>query len=209
MEEVMNARRCFTSVVVSLVVLTLSTVAQAQIRRNIPEDSQPPIYADFGLGFLPHTDEWAVVIFYRTPACVPADFNLLDFFDAPPRPFSCALHIEGFTLWRSLDDPFPAQIFLHGTGAVPVWFVGWPELQSAIADGDLTIGELAALPSLLVGSASFFLESERNSIVEQRGGNEVVVASGTLTDGRSFQVEFTEKFREGQHLFPEVRIDFR
>jgi hypothetical protein len=66
-----------------------------------------------------------------------------------------------------------------------------------------------ALPSLLIGSASLYLESIRNSIVEQRGGNEVVVASGTLTDGRSFQVEFTETFREGEHLFPRVRIEFR
>jgi hypothetical protein len=45
--------------------------------------------------------------------------------------------------------------------------------------------------------------------VEQRGGNSVVVASGTLTDGRSFQVEFTEKFREEEHLFPHIRIEFR
>jgi len=118
------------------------------------------------------------------------------------------LHIEGFLLWRSLDDPYAAEILLHGTGAVPTWFVRRPELQGAIADGVLTIGELAALPSLLTGSASFFLESIRNDIVQQRGGNEALVASGTLSDGRSFQVELTEKFREGEHLFPHVRIEF-
>jgi hypothetical protein len=190
-------------------------VAQAQIRQEVPEDRQPPIYADFGQGFLPHTEDWAVIVFYRSPACTPDDFNLLDFFDftpafpgGPPRAFLCDLHIEGFTLWRSLDDPFPAEIMLHGTGAVPVWFVRWPELQRAIVDDHLTIGELVALPSLLVGSASFFLESERNSIPEQRGGNEALVASGTLEDGRSFHVELTEKFREGVHLFPHVRIEF-
>ena len=204
----MKARQRFIGLAICLAAFALGTAAQAQIRLDVPEDRQPPGYANFGQGFLPHTEEWAVVIFYRTPACVPADFNLLDFFDAPPRPFSCALHIEGFTLWRSLDDPYAAEIILHGTGAVPVWFVRWPELQAAIADGVLTIGELAALPSLLTGSASFFLESIRNDIVQQRGGNEALIASGTLTDGRSFQVEITEKFREGEHLFPHVRIDF-
>jgi hypothetical protein len=96
--------------------------------------------SDFGQGFLPHTEDWAVIVFYRSPACIPDDFNLLDFFDfipafpgGPPRAFLCDLHIEGFTLWRSLDDPFPAEIMLHGTGAVPVWFVRWPELQGRSA----------------------------------------------------------------------------
>jgi hypothetical protein len=209
MEELMKARKCFTCLGVSLAALTLSTLAQAEVHLNIPEDSQPPIYAQITRDFMPHTEEWAVVIFYRTPACVPAGFNLLNFFDPPPRPFSCALQIEGHSNWRSLDDPFPADILWHGTGAVPVWFVRWPELQAAVADGELTVGELAGLPSLLIGSASLYLESIRNSIVEQRGGNEAVVASGTLTDGRSFQVEFTDKFREGEHLFPQVRIEFR
>src|SRR5438034_6998022 len=204
----MKARQRFIGLAICLAAFALGTAAQAQIRLDVPEDRQPPFYATFGQGFLPHTEEWAVVIFYRTPACVPVDFNLLDVFDAPPRPFSCALHIEGFLLWRSLNDPYAAEILLHGTGAVPVWFVRWPELQAAIADDELTIGELAALPSLLSGSASFFLESIRNDIVQQRGGNEALIASGTLTDGRSFQVEITEKFREGEHLFPHVRIDF-
>lgn len=205
----MQARQRLTCLVVTLVALTLSTVAQAQIHLQIPEDLQPPIYANFDRGFMPHTEEWAVVIFYRTPDCVPADFNLLDFFDPPPRPFSCDLQIEGHSNWRSLDDPYPADIHLQGTGAVPLWFVRWPDLQAAVADDELAVVELAALPSLLIGSASFYHESIRNDIRGQRGGNEAVVAAGTLTDGRSFQVEITEKFREGEHLFPHVRIDFR
>jgi hypothetical protein len=128
-------------------------VAEAQIHLNIPEDSEPPIYANIQHDFLPHTEDWAVVVFYRSPECVPPDFNLLDFID-PPAAFSCALQIQGHENWRSLDDPFPAKVLVHGTGAVPVWFVRWPELQAAVADDELTIGELAALPSLLIGSAS-------------------------------------------------------
>ena len=205
----MQAQQRLRCLVVTVVALTLSMVARAQVHRQIPEDQQPPYYATIDRGFMPHTEEWAVVIFYRTPECVPADFNLLDFFDPPPRPFLCALQIEGHSNWRSVDDPFPADIHLQGTGAVPLWFVRWPELQAAVADDKLTVAELSALPSLLIGSASFFNHSIRNSIRGQRGGNEALVASGTLTDGRSFQVEYTEKFREGEHLFPHIRIDFK
>jgi hypothetical protein len=208
-EEVMHVQQLLKCLIFSLVALTLSTVAQAQIHLQIPADRQPPIYAAFDRGFMPHTEEWAVVIFYRTPDCVPADFNLLDFFDLPPRPFLCALQIEGHSNWRSLDDPYPADSHLQGTGAVPLWFVRWTELQAAVADDELTVAELASLPSLLIGSALSYHESIRNDIRGQRGGNEAVVATGTLTDGRTFQVEFTEKFREGEHLFPHVRIDFR
>ena len=205
----MQAQQRLRCLVVTVVALTLSMVARAQVHRQIPEDQQPPYYATIDRGFMPHTEEWAVVIFYRTPECVPADFNLLDFFDPPPRPFLCALQIEGHSNWRSLDDPAPGDSHLQGTGAVPLWFVSWPELQAAVADDDLTITELAALPSLLIASASFYHDSVRNSIRGQRGGNEAVVAAGSLTDGRTFQVEFTEKFVEGQHLFPHIRIDFK
>jgi hypothetical protein len=205
----MQAQQRLKCLVVTLVALTLSTVAEAQVHLQIPEDSDAPVYANFSRGFMPHTEEWAVVIFYRTPDCVPADFNLLDFFDPPPRPFLCDLQIKGRSNSPSLDFPFPAEIFLQGTGAVPLWFVRWPELQAAVADDDLTVAELAALPSLLIGSASFYHESIRNDIRGRRGGTSVVVASGTLTDGRSFQVQYTEKFREGENRFQQVRIDFK
>lgn len=47
---------------------------------------------------------------------------------------------------------------LHGLGAVPVWFVSWPEMQAALADDVLTV--LLSLPSLRIGSASFFKETQ-------------------------------------------------
>lgn len=192
-----------------LAVLAVSAPAQAQVHLRLPDDIQPPIYAALDRGFLPHTDEWAVVVFYRSPECIPNDFNLLDFVDFSGSPLLCDLHIEGRSTWVSLDDPYPASQFYQGTGAVPVWFVRWPELQSAVADDVLTVGELAALPSLTVGSASFFLETIRNDIRGQRGGNEALVASGTLADSRSFFFQMTEKFRDGVHLFPDITIRFR
>ena len=174
----------------------------------------PPIYANIGSGFLPHTDDLAVILFYRSPACVPADFNLLDSLDltpafpgGPPRPFLCELQIEGRALWHSLDDPYPALQFFNGLGAVPTWFVAWSELEAAAADGVLTISELAALPSLQVGEATKFRETIRNTVPAQRVGGDEVVATGVLMDGRAFVVHINETFREGVHLFKNVRID--
>jgi hypothetical protein len=208
-ENIMQARTPLMATAVMLAVLAVSASAQAQIHLRVPDESQPPFYAALDRGFLPHTDEWAVVVFYRSPECIPDDFNLLDFLDFSGGPFLCELHIEGRSTWVSLDDPYPAAQFYRGTGAVPVWFVRWSELQKAVADDVLTIGELAALPSLVVGSASFFLESIRNDIRGQRGGNEALVAAGTLADGRSFFFEMTEKFRDGVHLFPHITVQFR
>jgi hypothetical protein len=205
----MQAQTRLAAITVMLSVFGISAPVQAQIHLRVPDDIQPPVYAALDRGFLPHTDEWAVVVFYRSPECIPVDFNLLDFLDFTGRAFLCDLHIEGRSTWVSLDDPYPAASFLWGTGAVPVWFVRWPELQGAVADDVLTIGELAALPSLTVGSASFFHESIRNDTRGQRGGNEALVASGTLTDGRSFFFEMTEKFRDGVHLYPHITVQFR
>ena len=80
----MKARRDGLGIAVLLAVISAGNAAQAQIHINIPEDRQPPIYANLdggGGGFIPHTDVWAVVFFYRPPECVPVDFNLLDFID--------------------------------------------------------------------------------------------------------------------------------
>ena len=115
----MQTQQRLKCLVVTLVALTLSMVARAQVHRQIPEDQQPPFYATFDRGFMPHTEEWAVVIFYRSTDCVPADFNLLDFFDPPPRPFLCALQIEGHSNWRSLDDPAPADSLWQGDWCSP------------------------------------------------------------------------------------------
>ena len=212
----MKMQRTSGWLIATMIVLGAADRAVAQpVHIDFPSGTPgPPIYASVLSGFLPHTEELAVVFFYRSPDCVPADFNLLDYLDftpafpgGPPRPFLCELQIEGRALWHSLDDPAPALQFFCGLGAVPTWFVAWPELEAAAADGVLTISELAALPSLQVGTATSFLETIRNSVPAQRGGNEELIATGTLMDGRSFVVHINEKFREGVHLFKNVRID--
>jgi hypothetical protein len=150
--------------------------------------------------------EWAAIVFYRPPACVPNAFNLLDFFDIPGA-FSCGPPTtEGFAVWRSGPgkDPAPRQAVNRGLGAVPVWFVRSSELAAAISDGVLTIVELEAMPSLMVGSASFFRQT-----LHPHGGANVpktqFVASGELEDGRSFRVQAV--FIEGVRI--QTRITFR
>jgi hypothetical protein len=58
--------------------------------------------------------------------------------------------------WSSPIDSVPSQVSDHGLGAAPVWFVRLPEIQAAVADGNLTIAEILAMPSLRKGFASQF-----------------------------------------------------
>lgn len=135
------------------------------------------------------TDEWAAIPFYRPPECVPADFNLLDFFDVP-RVFGCGpMTVEHATVWQNGPgtDPAPLHTRILGLGAVPVWFVSWPELEAAVADDEMTIGELAGLPSLMVGSATTFSET-LNPSGGARVPRDVTAARGSLADGTAFSV---------------------
>lgn len=145
-------------------VALVSLCALANVRLEFPtaDNPGPPFYAQisnvppFGEEIY-HTEEWAAIPFYRDPRCVPPQFNLLDMFD-PPTAFGCPLSIQGFEIWPvpPPDGAGPTQGKYWGLGAVPVFFVRWPELQVAAADRMLTMTELLALPSLRVGSASFF-----------------------------------------------------
>lgn len=80
--------------------LTLGTAvtSQAQVLLDVPEETQPPFYArvsrDSSLGLsqeIHHDDQWAAIPFYRDPACIPADFNLLQMVDFTPDPVSRAV----------------------------------------------------------------------------------------------------------------------
>ena len=200
--------------------------AGAQVKLRVPGDTLGvPAYArtpaPAGGPFIYHTDEWAAIVFYRLPTCVPRDFNLLKFVDLKddgtpdPRVFDCPLTVSGFELWESGPPPIgsdaaPRDTNLSGL-AVPVWFVPWPVLQTAMADGVLTMPELESLPHL-EGLATRFHE-----ILHPIGGpgdptagakvpHLTVTASGVLPDGRSFQYEFTSA---SSGAAEHVRIVFR
>jgi len=67
----------------ALLMLVITGYAGAQVLLQVPGDSPgPPFYArtDLVSGvFRFHTDEWAAVVCYRAPDCVPSEFNLLTF----------------------------------------------------------------------------------------------------------------------------------
>jgi hypothetical protein len=128
-----------------------------------PERPGPPFYANFAADFIPTDDGTVGIAFIREPSCIPTDFNLLLFFDVPAA-FGCELTIEGKLWWYDSEtDPFPFKIQQWGLGAVPIYFVDEAELAAATQDGVLTIGELQALPSLLIGLADSYLEVIHNS----------------------------------------------
>ena len=85
-------------------------------------------------------------------------------------------------------DPAPFQVNLHGLGAVPIWFVSWPELQTLIADRVLTISELSSLTSLRIGSAQLYTETLHPAESAQVGLIRID-AQGSLADGTRFQLQ--------------------
>ena len=188
-------------VVVALLSLLVSS-ATAKIRT--PEGGDLPYYARIQGGEVFHDGEWAVIVFYRPTSCVPGSFNLLEFYDW--NAFDCGPPTtDGFIIWYGEPgDTPPIQIKLRGLGAVPVWFVAWPELDAAMADGDLTMNELEAMSTLRTGSASFYTETlHPTGVVKVPMIN--YVAHGLLPDGISFKVHVT--LVTGSHT--DVRITFR
>lgn len=181
---------------------------RATIVSAVPEeDPGPPFYAIAGNGgFIPHTAEWAAVPFHRSLACVPAGANLLVV--SIPNAFFCALTVQGHAHWENGPgiDLAPRQTKLSGE-AVPIVFVRWSQVSAAVADGVLTLPELLALPSAIVGTASRYTETDIFGISGPLGagrGMYKISAAGTLSDGRSFRLHVNEVLGELQV----VEIDF-
>lgn len=195
---------------------------------EIPADNPgPPWYTPvFGGGpslpgaYIPNDGTWAAVVFWRDPACIPPDFNLLQVFD-PPAAFGCALTIEG-RAWFRLGEMLPTQERYNGLGAVPVVFVLLSDLQQAMgdaasdpdADPDLYLGELTSLPSYNLGTAESFRTVIHNSSQAANPGHEVVDASGVIISGplagETFAYHHNERFdpETGIHSFQNVKINF-
>jgi len=160
------------------------------VRRRIPSDDPgPPLYARATtiLDQLFHVDGWLTVPFYRDPACIPDDFNLLQHYDVPgpagPGAFACPLRVNGFLLTER-DAPlgaFPRHVVLRGD-AVPVWFVRWSDFETEAADGVVTFAELDAM-TRLSGTATRFRETLNPRAGEHRVS---IQAMGMLDDGRAF-----------------------
>ncbi|MFO7698627.1 MAG: hypothetical protein R6X16_15945 [Anaerolineae bacterium] len=177
------------------VLLVVPAPSQAAVR--IDNDGQVPYYAHISFTEIYTDGEWVGIVFYRLPECVPADFNLLDFFDFA-HAWACMATTDGFEVWETAPgvDQAPMHQILRGLGSVPVWFVRLDELDSAIGDGYLGMEELSFLPSLLVGSAEFF-----HGRYHPGGGAQkvsmVFQAHGHLQDGTPFR--FNAEHTEANH----------
>jgi len=206
-------KRCIqVGVIVSVLLLGISTTAvysnvmlpfSPDLGGGVPADARIELVD--GVPLVHNDGQWAAITFYRDPETVPADFNLLDFFDAP-RAFDSPLTVEGFEIWRngpSAGDQSPIQVVSYGLGAVPIWFVDWSELQTAMVGG-LTVGELASLPSLKRGSAVYFKET-LHPYQEGRQTKTEIVARGTLGDSGSFFFQVEETHNQLKH----VKIEFK
>lgn len=115
---------------------------------------------------VPNDENWAAIVFYRNPDCVPSDFDLGQFFH-PPGPdglgaFACPLLIEGHELWENGPEVDLAPIYVRSRNAtpnLPIWFVEWSDLKPLLDSGQVFIGEIKDLPSLLLGNARWFEEA--------------------------------------------------
>lgn len=202
------SRRRTAAVALSLLFALVATPLRVdgQVRLLVPEQSPSgPFYARIERGLVLQTDEWVAIAFYRDPACVPASFNLLNFFHFAniPAVFFCPLTVHGFEVWRDpANDDGPRQSKLRGNGAVPVWFVSVEDYQAALPG--LTMTELLSMPSLMQGVATDFEETLHPLGIAQQSMLQIV-ATGDLPDGRTFQFVAVEAAAELRH----VRIEFR
>jgi hypothetical protein len=182
-------------------IFTMAGIARAEL---LPQTSNDlPFYARIERGLIQTDGEWAAIAFYRPPTCVRPGFNLLDFFDVPAV-FGCSApdpYLNGFGLFRNgpMNAPSQSRLQIVPGRVMPVWFVRWSELEAAIADDNLTIGELAGLPSLLEGAATFYSET----LHPYQGSRQTmlsIIAFGVLEDNRIFRFQTTETLGEIRHV---------
>ena len=166
--------------------VALSGMVRADLHLRFPQDIEPDFYQSGGpIGSL-RDRTWVVIPFWRPPALVPASFNLLETFDASA--IGLPLLVEGFL---RLGENGPRSWQARASGDVPFWFVRATEFDDAADDGELTIAELEALPSLLTGLATFY-EEQNHLFGIHPVSHYTLIASGALDDGRAFDVRFVE-----------------
>ena len=210
-------RKVFLLLLMSLIVvfclLTTPLVSMANVRVEVTSGTGPgsacPFYAriERQTGAI-HTDELAAIPFYRDPECVPEDFNLLDFFDAPAA-FDCESYMAGFEVWKNPMpiDLAPIQSELKAVGPMPIYFVPWSVLEVAMGDDALTMDELKNLDGIRIGIATFYTETLHPS----RGASQQVisiVAHGCMVKDSNvrFELKFTGT-HDNNHVH--AKIEFK
>ncbi len=171
-----------------------------------------PAYAGLARDFIPTDGTYVPIVWDRAPAFVPGDFNLLDWFDfgAWDVPF---LH-KGYE-WFHIpwyEQPMPFQVIYQNDGPTPIYFVELAELEAAIVDDVLTIGELEALPSLRVGYTRHMWSGAKNGNHPQvhRHTRGWLTAMGEMEGGGGFFVHWLEQvdMETGVRTFKNMTIKF-
>jgi hypothetical protein len=130
-----------------------------------------------------------------------------------PAAFECPILFRGQEWWHEPFVDFPFKYVYVNDGSVPVYFVDLTELNSEIADDQLTLGELEAFSSLKVGQATYGKDDVLNSNAPDSDGkgHGVLTAIGTLEgSGEFFYVHWHEEFDPaiGKNVFLDVTIEF-
>ncbi|HEX6307484.1 MAG TPA: hypothetical protein VFZ69_04810 [Longimicrobiales bacterium] len=193
-----------------------ASAAQSEHRELGGPFTGAPFWALLADGFLPHTDDYAILPFIRqlegTGAQV-CGFSAPDLTELmPPVAFSCPLTVAGFEHWQDghwddglpWDGQAPRQTHHMSFGAVPIVFVEWDSFQQALgdddSDGDLDLSgaELRALVddgSALIGYASSYQSANILGLSGPQGignGKYTITARGTLEDGTSFRLRIAD-----------------
>jgi hypothetical protein len=188
-----------------IAVVVLAVRASAAERLLIPEQLDLPFYVQ-GLG---HTADlaWVGGVFYRPFETAPGDIAVNDFVSVDPEAYP--LSVEGFAVVDEDDSfpPYPLNAVLRNRPgeAVEICFNSVEDFRKALEnDGKVTIDELRAMPSLIVGYADFYLEINQPPDPRDpgKGFSRDVIAKGVLEDGRPFYVRSI--YTEGAY-----NIDFR
>jgi hypothetical protein len=160
---------------------------------------------------VPNDRHWAAIVFYRDPACVPPTFDLGRFFDLPGPAglgaFGCRLLVEGHEIWQNgqaQGDRAPIYVRTrNATPNLPIWFVAWDELNPLLARGQIYIGEIAGLRSLIKGSASWFEEALYPHEAAAQPGI-TMRAAGRLETGGAFNLDW--RFVDGEPEAVSIRL---
>ena len=171
-----------------------------------------PFWALLADGFLPYTDEYAILPFIRQLEGTSSEtcgFDAPDLTELmPPVAFSCPLTVGGFEHWQDgrwddgkpWDGEAPRHVHHKGLGAVPIVFVERDAFEQARADddadGDLDLSgpELRALVEdgfALVGYADFYQSANILGLSGPQGlgnGKYTISARGSLEDGTPFRL---------------------
>ncbi len=170
-----------------------------------------PFWSLLGDGFLPHTEEYAILPFIRRlegSAGQVCGFDAPDLTELKPLAFTCPLTVEGFEHWQDgrwddglpWDGQAPRQTHHVGLGAVPIVFVEWDAFQQALGDADsdgdpdLSGPDLRALVetgAALIGYADSYQSTNVLGLSGPQGignGKYTIKARGSLEDGTAFSL---------------------